>query len=163
MQRQSNNGHRGIEDALFRLHHQRLVVGIQRRLGISHEMAEDAVAFAWMQLVRKQPDCDNLAGWLYTVAKHEAFALIRSARRCQPAEQVEPDECGPAPQRILDGRRTLTLLDRLKPQQCLVLRLRMAGLSYEEICQCTGRTYTWVNRHVTEGRRALRRLVDEEP
>jgi RNA polymerase sigma factor (sigma-70 family) len=162
MERQSRNGHRGSEDALFRQHHHRLVVGIERSLGISAEMAEDAVAYAWMQLVRKHPEHDNPVGWLYTVAKHEAFALIRTAARYQPAEQVEPDERAPAPPRIVEARRKLALLDRLKPQQCLVLRLRMAGLSYREICQCTGRTHTWVNRHVTEGRQALRRLVEEE-
>jgi DNA-directed RNA polymerase specialized sigma24 family protein len=124
-------------------------------------MAEDAVAFAWMKLVRNQPQHDNIVGWLYTVAKHEAFALIRTAARYQPAEEVEPDERAPAPARVLDARRTLALLDRLKPQQCLVLRLRMAGLSYREICQCTGHTHTWVNRHITEGRRALRDLIDQ--
>jgi RNA polymerase sigma factor (sigma-70 family) len=162
MQRQSSNGHRASEDALFRQHHQRLVAVIQRGLGISHEMAEDAVAFAWVQLVRSHPEHDNPAGWLYTVAKHEAFALIRTATRYQPSEDVEPQELAPAPAHVLDARHTLALLDRLKPQQCLVLRLRMAGLSYQEICQCTGRTYTWINRHVTEGRQALRRLVEEE-
>jgi hypothetical protein len=34
------------------------------------------------------------------------------------------------------------------------------GLSYREICECTGRTHTWVNRHITEGRQALRYLID---
>jgi DNA-directed RNA polymerase specialized sigma24 family protein len=37
------------------------------------------------------------------------------------------------------------------------LTLRAAGYSYKEIQQLLGVTYTWVNRHVTEGRQALRR------
>jgi RNA polymerase sigma factor (sigma-70 family) len=170
MQRQSRDEHhdqahgpsRGSEDALFRLHHQRLVARIQRRLGISREMAEDAVAFAWMQLVRTEPEHENPVGWLYTVAKHEAFALIRAAARDQPVEEVQPDHSAPPPAHILESRRTLALIDQLKPQQRTVLRLRMAGLSYKEISQHTGHTYTWVNRHLTEGRQALRRLVDQD-
>jgi RNA polymerase sigma factor (sigma-70 family) len=152
----------GSEDALFRLHHQRLVARLQRRLGISREMAEDAVAFAWMKLVRNQPEHENVVGWLYTVAKHEAFALIRGATRERPTEELEPDRTAPPAADILEVRKVLALLDRLKPQQRTVLRLRMAGLSYKEICDLTGHTYTWVNRHVTEGREALRRLIDEE-
>jgi DNA-directed RNA polymerase specialized sigma24 family protein len=120
---------RGSEDHLFRLHHQRLVASLQRRLGISREMAEDAVAFAWMTLIRNQPDYDNVIGWLYTVAKHEAFALIRAATRESPTDEVDPDGSAPTPADILEARKVLALLDRLKPQQRTVLRLRMAGLS----------------------------------
>jgi DNA-directed RNA polymerase specialized sigma24 family protein len=35
--------------------------------------------------------------------------------------------------------------------------LRAAGYSYRDIEQLLGVTYTWVNRHITEGRQALRR------
>ena len=152
----------GSEDSLFRLHHQRLVARLQRRLGIPQEMAEDAVAFAWMTLIRNQPDYDNVVGWLYTVAKHEAFALIRAAAREAPTEELDPEGSAPTPADVLEARRVLALIDLLKPQQRTVLRLRMAGLSYREICQRTGHTYTWVNRHITEGRQALRRLIEEQ-
>jgi RNA polymerase sigma factor (sigma-70 family) len=152
---------RGSEDDLFRLHHQRLVARLQRRLGISREMAEDAVAFAWMQLVRREPEHDNLIGWLYTVAKHEAFAMIRATTRERPVDEIEPGVSAPTPTDILETRRVLALVARLKPQQRTVLRLRMAGLSYQEICRRTGHTYTWVNRHITEGRQVLRRLIEE--
>jgi RNA polymerase sigma factor (sigma-70 family) len=153
---------RGSEDALFRLHHQRLVAVVQGRLGVSRELAEDAVAFAWVQLIRTRPEHDSIGGWLYTVAKHEAFALIRAANREQPAEEIESARTAPPPADILGPRKRLALVDRLKPQQRTVLHLRMAGLSYQEICQHTGQTYTWVNRHLTEGRQALRRLIEEE-
>lgn len=152
----------GSEDALFRLHHQRLIAMVQRRLGVSREVAEDAVAFAWVQLIRTQPEHDNVVGWLYTVAKHEAFALIRRLNREEPADDPQPDRSAPSPAHILETRKALGLIDRLKPQQRTVLRLRMAGLSYKEICQHTGQTYTWVNRHLTEGRHDLRRLIEED-
>jgi RNA polymerase sigma factor (sigma-70 family) len=136
----------GSEDSLFRIHHQRLVARLQRRLGISREMAEDAVAFAWMQLLRKEPEHDNVLGWLYTVAKHEAFAQIRAVTRESPVDELQAAGSAPPPADVLENRKALTLLDRLKPQQRTVLRLRMVGLSYHEICQHTGHTYTWVNR-----------------
>jgi RNA polymerase sigma factor (sigma-70 family) len=164
MQRQSTNGHRRSEEALFRQHHQRLVTTLQRRLGVSRELAEDAVAFAWMQLVRKSPDHGDPIAWVYVVAKHEAFALIRAARRSELIEEIDSNATAPPPARVVEGRWALALLGRLKPQQRTVLRLRVAGLTYGEICQLTGRTYTWVNRHVVEGRRALRRLIEgDEP
>jgi DNA-directed RNA polymerase specialized sigma24 family protein len=40
------------------------------------------------------------------------------------------------------------------------LTLRVAGYSDREIQQLLGVTCTWVNRHVTEGRQALRRAED---
>jgi DNA-directed RNA polymerase specialized sigma24 family protein len=90
--------------------------------------------------------------WLLAVAKHEAFALIRAARRCELIGELDPDTTAPPPARVVEGRRALALLDRLKPQQRIVLRLRVAGFSYSEICQRTGHTHTRVNRHITEGR-----------
>lgn len=42
-----------------------------------------------------------------------------------------------------------------------MLRLRGQGWSYEQIYGLTGRTYTWVNRHLAEGRTALRKLAEE--
>ena len=55
----------------------------------------------------------------------------------------------------------LTLIDRLQPAQRTVLRLQMIGLSYSEISDRTGRSYPWVNRQLSEGRRALRRLLED--
>ena len=148
-------------DALFRRHHDRLVRSLQGRLGVSRELAEDAVAFAWMQLVRKPPDYGDPIAWVYVVAKHEAFALIRAARRSELIQRIDSDATAPPPARVVEGRRALALLDRLKPQQRIVLRLRIAGFSYHEISQRTGHTRTWVNRHITEGRRALRQLIED--
>jgi DNA-directed RNA polymerase specialized sigma24 family protein len=38
----------------------------------------------------------------------------------------------------------------------VVLTLQLAGYSYKEIAERLGKTYTWVNRHLTEGRAELR-------
>ena len=92
----------------------------------------------------------------YTVAKHEALALLR--RREQPAEDVGAELAGTSVDDILEAREALRALERLKPQQRLVLCLQIEGHSYSAISRLTGQSYTWVNRHLTEGRRDLRRL-----
>lgn len=151
---------RGDEEELFRRHNHPLVALVQRRLGVSREVAEDACALAWLQLLRRQPGRERIVGWLYTVAKHEAFALLRRTRRESPDDEVAARPDGLDLDDAIEARRALRLLDWLKPQQRLVLRLRMEGHSYASIQACTGQSYTWVNRHVTEGRRALRERLD---
>jgi RNA polymerase sigma factor (sigma-70 family) len=148
-------------DQLFRAHNQKLVSMLQRRLGISREVAEDAVGLAWLQFLRTQPAGDRLVGWLYTVAKHEAFALLGRARREVPVESTTLIATVREFDDSIDARDALRVIADLKPQQRLVLWLRAEGHSYNSICTLTGRTYTWVNRHICEGRRALRRLVTE--
>jgi RNA polymerase sigma factor (sigma-70 family) len=147
-------------EELFRRHHKRLVGLLQSRLRIPRELAEDACSVAWIQLLRKQPRRDQIIAWLYTVAKHEAFVLMRRARREPVYEElawltitVDQDE-------VVAARDALRLLGHLKPQQQQVLLLQAQGHSYKAICQLTGRSYTWVNRHITEGRRTLRKLIE---
>ncbi|HEX8745191.1 MAG TPA: sigma factor-like helix-turn-helix DNA-binding protein [Thermoleophilaceae bacterium] len=156
-------GARPARDAaeLFRAEHLRLVGLVQGRLGVSREVAEDACSLAWLQLVRRPPRGENVVGWLYAVAKYETFAILRRYRR--------EGEAGTPPEQLLEAnhleafvaKQELALLARLKPQQRLVLWLRGQGYSYDQIQHATGKSYTWVNRHLSEGRAALRELVAE--
>ncbi len=75
----------------------------------------------------------------YTVAKHEAFALLRAAKREQPVDEVWPRVTALAPDELLATRKVLALIDPLKPQQRTVLRLRIAGLSFNEMSSTPGR------------------------
>jgi RNA polymerase sigma factor (sigma-70 family) len=135
---------------------------LQGRLHVAPELAEDAVARAWLQLLCYQPGRDNVVGWLYTVAKHEAFRLLRAAKAEQPVDEIWPRPAAPPPEEILETRKVLAPIERLKPQQRTVLRLQIAGLSYKEMSKHTRQSYTWVNRHLTEGKQALRRLIEHE-
>lgn len=149
-------------EELFRRHHARIIRLLQARLGVPRELAEDACGLAWLQLLRLQPGGDRIVGWLYTVAKHEAFTLLARDGREIASEHLPAVATGADIDDLVDARLTLALIPRLKPQQRLVLLLRAEGYSYNSICQLTGRTYTWVNRHISEGRQALRRLIAEE-
>jgi RNA polymerase sigma factor (sigma-70 family) len=147
---------------LFRRHHRDLVAMVQGRLGVPRELAEDACSLAWLQFVRRPPRDDNVIGWLYTVAKHEVFALIhRYSREDEPGAGVEP-LIEPDHLDAVVAQQQLRLLARLKPQQRLVLWLRAQGYTYTQIQTATGQSRSWVNRHISEGRTALRRLIAEK-
>jgi DNA-directed RNA polymerase specialized sigma24 family protein len=62
---------------------------------------------------------------------------------------------------IVEARETMVSLRGLKSHQRLVLIMKAEGFSYNEIAALTGKTYTWVNRHLTEGRKAARRLEEK--
>jgi len=44
-------------------------------------VVEDACLFAWLQLLRRQPDRDHIRGWLCTVARRETWRLCAEARK----------------------------------------------------------------------------------
>ena len=52
-------------------------------------------------------------------------------------------------------------LATIKPHDRQALYLKGLGYRYREIMQITGASYTAVNRRITEGRRALRKLEHE--
>ena len=56
----------------------------------------------------------------------------------------------------VEARELLRGLAGLRWHQRTVLTLQLAGYSYTEIAERLGKTYTWVNRHLTEGRAELR-------
>jgi DNA-directed RNA polymerase specialized sigma24 family protein len=86
---------RGDEAALF-LEHQRFLLRVTtRRLGGSQDVAEEACAFAWLQLLRCQPDREAVVGWLRVVARNEGLRLLRISRRepsleDKPAQRTDP-------------------------------------------------------------------------
>jgi RNA polymerase sigma factor (sigma-70 family) len=164
---------RGDEAALF-LEHQRFLLRVTaRRFGGSQELAEDACAFAWLQLLRCQPDRGAVVGWLRVVARNEGHRLLRISRR-EPSLEDRPrprhdavsgepldwQELLPAPadtELAVEARELLRALAGLRWHQRAVLTMQLAGYSYKEIAARLGKTYTWVNRHLTEGRAELRR------
>jgi RNA polymerase sigma factor (sigma-70 family) len=163
---------RGDEAALF-LEHQRFLLRVTaRRFGGSQELAEDACGFAWLQLLRCQPDREAVVGWLRVVARNEGLRLLRISRRepfleDRPCRRSDPASGEPLDWQALlparedtelavEARELLHALEGLRWHQRTVLTLQLAGYSYKEIAQRLGKTYTWVNRHLTEGRAELR-------
>ena len=109
-----------------------------------------------------QPDRTAIFAWLRVVAKHETFALLARARSESPRRGAPPVASAGDLADVVEARDALRLIAQLKPQQREVLLLRAEGHSYKAICELTGRTYTWVIRHISEGRYALRLLIDDQ-
>jgi len=141
------------------------ILATARRYAANPDDAEDAYQRGLEILLTKAPTTreEELVPWLKTVVKHEAFALRRQRERLTPVTgDGEPVERGTAAaatheqaERYERLSQSAEALSRLKPQEIRCLVLRAHGLSYREICNATGFTYTKVNRCLTEGRQAL--------
>ena len=151
-------------EALFREQDAHLRRTLRRRFNcaVPDVLIEDACASAWaIAWARRDriPE-ENPVGWLVVVARHELLSLLRK-RHAETLAEPPASTGAPVadPELAFEIGERFRLLGRLGDHQRVVLTLRAAGFSYTEIMELTGRTYTWTNRHVSEGRARLRALV----
>ena len=135
---------------------------------------DDVLQTAFLRFLERYRGVGEPLAWLYTTVKREAWAVSRhrSRRRERSAtfandngeqfdlyEGMATDTPGPRDRlersESLQGQRER--LAALKRDERRALWLLGLGLSYVEICDVTGWTYTKVNRCVSEGRATLRR------
>src|SRR3954463_14200211 len=126
-----------------------------RRHSLCADDAQDAYQRTMEIFMRRAAslDPDRAHKWVHTVCKHEAMAV--RAQRQQLVASEEPDldreeaRHIPSPEERTVAfdqlRRSAEALQRLKPQELRALWLKAEGLSYAEICEQTGWTYTKVN------------------
>ena len=106
--------------------------------------------------------------WLKVVVKHEALA-VRRGRAGVAGEEFDLDAVPAVAQRSVEERlesaerveRSAEVMRRLKRDEARALMLKAEGLSYVEIGERLGWTYTKVNRCITEGRKRFLRLYEE--
>jgi DNA-directed RNA polymerase specialized sigma24 family protein len=142
---------------LFEREHHRLTVRLRARFG-AHD-ADDALAEAWATCWRNREriDARSASGYVFVVARNEGLALRR--KFSQTVELLESTTAASVTYELyeeLHARSQLGALLAMRPQRRTALLGRAHGYTYGEIAQATDHTYTWVNRHVTEGRRELR-------
>jgi DNA-directed RNA polymerase specialized sigma24 family protein len=156
-----------VEQA-FREHAPALVWAVRRRVpGAPPALVEDACGEAWAIAWRYRAEVEpgHEFAWLFVVALHELYALGRKRRReiLEGGGQAgmlyarEGD-----PELALEAREALRAVDRLSPHQRRAIALRAAGFRYDEIQAIEDKTYTWVNRHLSEGTRALRAALADD-
>jgi len=150
--------------------HGDLLLRVARAYSLCTDDAHDAVQRAleiYMRRVESLDPATELA-WLKVVVKHEALA-VRRGRAGVSGEEVDLDAVPAAGQRSVEERlesserveRSAEVMRRLKRDEARALMLKAEGLSYNEIGERLGWTYTKVNRCITEGRRRFMRLYEE--
>ncbi|HYI18335.1 MAG TPA: RNA polymerase sigma factor, partial [Solirubrobacteraceae bacterium] len=156
--------------ALVRQHH-RTLLRIAQHWSATPDDAQDAVQRALEIYMRRidSLDPETELAWLRVVVKHEALSIrARSADQLPTVHLDEPDDVI-TEQRPFDDllagrervRRSKETLARLKPDEARALVMKAEGMSYAEIGQTLGWTYTKVNRCITEGRARFLKLYAE--
>jgi RNA polymerase sigma factor (sigma-70 family) len=150
--------------------HGELLKRVARSYSLCADDAQDAVQRAleiYMRRVSSLDPATELA-WLKVVVKHEALA-VRRGRAGVAGEEVDLDAVPAVAQRSVEERlesaerveRSAEVMRRLKRDEARALMLKAEGLSYVEIGERLGWTYTKVNRCITEGRKRFMRLYEE--
>jgi RNA polymerase sigma-70 factor (ECF subfamily) len=103
----------------------------------------------------------QLAAWLHTVTRNACMNVIRSEKSRRSRERaVAPPEATPGGQQRVDALDTRARVEAaiaglpLDQREVLILRL-LAGRSYREIAEVTGRKLGTVGWLVSEGLKAL--------
>jgi RNA polymerase sigma factor (sigma-70 family) len=154
---------RGDEADLYRDHSAALRAAVRHFVHAGDEVVDDACSFAWLQLMRHQPNRDTVFAWLRTVAVREAWRIAERDSRERTIEHLPVDR---EPRRgdlsrETDARDALGALAALPPKQRDTLGLLVFGLSYAEIAAHRRVTRTAVNRHLVRARRHLRLVRDD--
>jgi RNA polymerase sigma factor (sigma-70 family) len=150
--------------------HGDLLFRVARHYALCADDAHDAVQRALEIYMRRVDSLDPATelAWMKVVVKHESLA-VRRTRAGVASEDVDLDAVPATAQRSVEERfesserveRSAEIMRRLKRDEARALMLKAEGLSYNEIGERLGWTYTKVNRCITEGRRAFMRLYEE--
>jgi RNA polymerase sigma factor (sigma-70 family) len=153
------------------LRHERALLRVARAASLCDDDAHDAYQRALEIFVRRVETVDPATevAWLKVVIRHEAMAIRRARSESVASEDVDFDELAAAADRSLEDvvasgervRRSAEALRALKPDEATALLMKAHGLSYDEIGERNGWTYTKVNRAITEGRRRFLAAYDE--
>ena len=159
---------------VLRLDEPRLRLQASRHAELPSDV-DDVLQSAYLLFLERYNGCGEPLAWLYTTVKREAWGIRRrSSRRRErgfgslvngdagdrnaaeaiPLDTPTPEQRVVRDEQVTERRRALA---ELKSDERRALWLLGFGLSYAEICQVTGWTYTKVNRCLSEGRVALRR------
>jgi RNA polymerase sigma-70 factor (ECF subfamily) len=150
--------------ALYERHKHRLLAYCRSLLG-STEAAEDVAQTAFLKAFEEMAGLRNPAHfrtWLFTIARNEAFMILR-----RPAmEQVKSDEIwseespAEAAGRVDEEDLVRALIARLKPEyrEALVL-VTYEGLPYAEIAEITRSSVSAVEARIFKARRALAKAL----
>jgi RNA polymerase sigma-70 factor, ECF subfamily len=124
----------------------------------SREVADDAVAEAFAQALRRGGVVRDPAAWVWRAAFRIAAGELKERGRVEGAEQREPMVGMPEP--FVDLWRALAQLPRM--QRSSVVLADYAGWSHREIAKALGSSLSAVGVHVHRARKRLRELLEDD-
>ena len=138
-------------EALYRREGARLERALVGAFG-SRELAQDATAEAFAQLLRRGDDVQHPARWVWTAA----FAIARgvAAEGAGRSDQPVPDSPGRSGERDLDVLNALRVLSPMQ-RQAVVLH-HYAGFDLRAIAEITGSTVGALKVHLMRARQRMR-------
>ena len=157
---------RGDHAQLFATYAPRLRITVRQLVRTSPENVDDACSFAFLQLLRYQPNRDSVYAWLVKVAVREAVKLDRRSRRTLPLEHNDGNHdvvSEPAERtdtlalrlEVLAAREAIAAA-RLSSRQARIVALQAVGLDYEEISTQENISVRTVERQILRARSKLR-------
>ena len=136
--------------------HERMLLRVARQASLCHDDALDAYQRALEIFVRRAAGVDPATevAWLKVVVRHEALAIRRARSESVSAEELDlvaasdrsVEEVIASGERV---SRSAEALRALKPDEAKALMMKAHGLSYDEIGEREGWTYTKVKGPVS--------------
>jgi RNA polymerase sigma-70 factor (ECF subfamily) len=123
----------------------------------SREVADDAVAEAFAQALRRGRALRDPAAWVWRVAFRLAAGELKERGR---VDTFTDEPTAGLPDRFLDLWRAIALLP-MKQRASIVLA-DYAGWSHREIARALGSSVSAVGVHVHRARKRLRDLLEDE-
>ena len=122
------------------------------------EIANDAVGEAFAQAVRREPELRDAERWIWTAAFRIAAGTLQEERRRRGTE-VPRDEAYAFPD---DTMAMISMLAALPPKQrAAIVLFYYADLPTRRIAEILRTTPATVRVHLSQGRRRLKRLLEE--
>lgn len=132
------------------------------RMTLDPEVAADLTQNVFLKLLggaRSLAHAEAFSCWLFTVARNEVYAFIRSQRQVRTIQDDDIWDTTTPMEKLLASERTAIiqqLLASLRPEYREVLLLReYDGLSYAEIAQVIDSTEGSVKARLFKARKAL--------
>jgi RNA polymerase sigma-70 factor (ECF subfamily) len=120
------------------------------------EVASDAIAEAFAQALARGDEIRDPAAWIWKVAFQVAAGNLKDRRRVTTAQAAQPYEMGDPIHEVIDA------LAQISPSQRLAVVLHdFADRPTAEIADVMGSSQATVRVHLSQGRRRLRKLLED--
>lgn len=142
-----------------------LLLGVALKYLKDKELAQDAVQQVFLKTLTHLPqgEIQNFKGWLYILMRNHCLQALRDRR--YPTEVPEnipalPDERDELLWKDYTLEQMNAALEELNPEQrtCVTL-FYLQKLSYQQIIEQTGLTFTQVKSYIQNGKRNLKFIL----